>query len=67
MSEKKKFEIPTTCALMFMLMIICAVATWIIPAGAYDMEKVGNLNRVVAGTYHVVPSSPQGFGKHVWV
>ncbi len=47
--EKKKFQIPTTCALLFILMIVCAVLTWIIPAGAYEMEKVGNLNKVIAG------------------
>ena len=49
MEKKKKFQIPTTCALLFMLMIVCAVLTWIIPAGAYETEKVGNLNKVIAG------------------
>lgn len=58
--DKKKFEIPTTCALLFMLLIFCAILTWIIPAGAYDTEKVGNLNRVIAGTYHVIESTPVG-------
>ncbi|MCI8510797.1 MAG: YfcC family protein [Lachnospiraceae bacterium] len=59
-NKKKKFQIPTTCALLFMMMIVCAVLTWIIPAGAYDMEQVGNTNRVIAGTYHVVESTPVG-------
>ena len=27
MEKKKKFQIPTTCALLFMLMIVCAVLT----------------------------------------
>ena len=49
MEKKKKFQIPTTCALLFMLMIVCAVLTWIVPAGAYETEKVGNLNKVIAG------------------
>jgi len=59
-AQKKKFQMPTTCALLFMLMIVCAIMTWIIPAGAYDMVKVGKLNKVVPGTYHVIASSPQG-------
>ena len=59
-NNKKKFEIPTTCALLFMLLLFCAVLTWIIPAGAYDTEKVGNTNRVIAGTYHVIESTPVG-------
>lgn len=58
--DKKKFQIPTTCALLFMLMIVCAILTWIIPAGAYDTEQVGNTNRVIAGTYHVIESTPVG-------
>lgn len=59
-AQKKKFQMPTTCALLFMLMIVCAIMTWIIPAGAYDMVKVGKLNKVVPGTYHVIASAPQG-------
>ncbi|MBQ2404289.1 MAG: hypothetical protein II280_02615 [Lachnospiraceae bacterium] len=58
-NNKKKFEIPTTCALLFMLLLFCAVLTWIIPAGAYDTEKVGNTNRVIAGTYHVIDKIEQ--------
>ncbi len=58
--DKKKFQIPTTCALLFMLMIFCAILTWIIPAGAYDTEQVNGTNRVIAGTYHVIESTPVG-------
>ena len=58
--EKKKLVIPTTCALLFILMIVCAVLTWIVPAGEYDTETVDGINKVIAGTYHVVESSPQG-------
>ena len=30
------------------------------PAGAYETEKVGNPNKVIAGTYHVIDSTPVG-------
>lgn len=43
-----------------MLMIVCAILTWIVPAGEFDTEKVGNLNKVIAGTYHTVDASPVG-------
>lgn len=59
-TKKKKLQIPTTCALLFMIMIVCAILTWIIPAGAYDMEKTGGLNKVIAGTYHTVQGTPVG-------
>ena len=62
METKKKFkmEMPSTCALLFMLTIFAAVLTWIIPAGEFDTEKVGNTTRVIAGTYHTIEQSPQG-------
>ena len=62
MEKKKKFkmEMPSTCALLFMLTIFAAVLTWIIPAGEFDTEKVGNTTRVIAGTYHTIEQSPQG-------
>lgn len=59
-NNKKKLQIPSTCALLFMLMIVCAILTWIVPAGEFDTEKVDNLNKVIAGTYHTVEASPVG-------
>lgn len=59
-NNKKKLQIPSTCALLFMLMIVCAILTWIVPAGEFDTEKVGNLNKVIAGTYHTVDASLVG-------
>ncbi|MCQ5146054.1 YfcC family protein [Enterocloster bolteae] len=60
MKRKSSFKIPNTCALLFMLMMVAAVLTWIIPAGEYDTEKVGSVTRVIAGTYHTVERNPQG-------
>ena len=59
-NNKKKLQIPSTCALLFMLMIVCTILTWIVPAGEFDTEKVGDLNKVIAGTYHTVEASPVG-------
>lgn len=58
--KKKKLEFPNTCALLFMLTIFVAILTWIIPAGEFDTEQVGNVNRVIAGSYHTIEQSPQG-------
>ena len=59
-NNKKKLQIPSTCALLFMLMIVCAILTWIVPAGEFDTEKVDNLNKVIAGTYHNYHGSRTG-------
>ena len=32
-----------------------AIATWIVPAGTYDLDKEGS---PIPGTYHEVPSHP---------
>ncbi|NBI67911.1 YfcC family protein [Pseudoflavonifractor sp. 60] len=60
MKEKKQFKIPYTYTVLFIMMILAAIMTWIIPAGEYDTEKVGNVTRVIAGTYHAVAATPQG-------
>lgn len=65
-NNKKKLQIPSTCALLFMLMIVCAILTWIVPAGEFDTEKVGDLNKVIAGTYHTVEASPSVRGQLSW-
>ena len=56
--REKKFHMPTAYTILFLLLILVAAATWIIPAGSYDYED----GVPVAGTYHTVEQSPQGPG-----
>lgn len=56
--EKPKFRMPTAYTILFLLIILVAIATWLIPAGAY--EYVDGVP--VAGTYHEVTPNPQGVG-----
>src|SRR2546427_679836 len=59
-AEKKKgFQFPSTFAILFALTILVAILTWIIPAGVYNLDAEGNPE---PGTYHQVPSNPQGVG-----
>ena len=55
---KAKFRMPTAYSILFLLIIAVAVATWFIPAGAYDYVD----GVPVAGTYHLVDPNPQGVG-----
>ena len=34
--KKKKISVPHTYVILCMLVLICAIMTWLIPAGAYD-------------------------------
>ncbi|MAU21172.1 MAG: C4-dicarboxylate ABC transporter [Martelella sp.] len=54
---------PTAYTILFLLIVLVAALTWIIPAGQYDRvmnEEVGR-EIAVAGTYHEVDPNPQGF------
>ncbi len=61
MAEKKKNkQFIDTCALLFLLTCVAAVLTWIVPAGQYQYEEVDGINRVIAGSYAIIDSNPQG-------
>lgn len=55
---KSKFHMPTAYTILFLLIILVAIATWVIPAGQYDYVD----GVPVAGTYHEVAQNPQGLG-----
>ena len=57
--NQKKFHMPTAYTILFLLLILVAAATWIIPAGSYDYVD----GVPVAGTYHTVEQNPQGVGE----
>lgn len=60
MAEKKKFKIhmPHVITLIFFLIIVVAILTWILPSGEFErtiMEtSTGEREVAVAGTYHTV-------------
>jgi uncharacterized ion transporter superfamily protein YfcC len=53
---KKKFTFPTAFTILFLLLIVIALATWFIPAGSYDYDADG---APIPGTYHSVEQNPQ--------
>ncbi|WP_272007598.1 YfcC family protein [Roseovarius sp. ZX-A-9] len=54
---------PTAYTILFLLIILVAALTWIIPAGSYDrvMSEAVGKEIAVAGTYKEVDPNPQGF------
>ena len=54
--SKRKFTFPTAFTILFILLVLIALATWIIPAGSYDYNEAGE---PIPGTYHTVPANPQ--------
>ena len=60
--EKTKFRMPTAYTILFLLIILVAICTWIIPAGAYDYVD----GVPVAGTYHETASSTGATTRRPW-
>jgi len=54
---------PTAYTILFLLIVLVAALTWIIPAGQYDRAMNEEVGREVAvpGTYQTVDPNPQGF------
>ncbi len=48
---------PSAYTILFMIICLVAILTWIIPAGAYNTDKAGN---IIAHTYKSVTANPQG-------
>ena len=54
--SRSRFTLPSAYTILFALIVLMAIATWIIPAGAYQLDKEG---APVPGTYKEVPGTPQ--------
>jgi uncharacterized ion transporter superfamily protein YfcC len=56
--EKHGFTFPSAYTILFLLIIVFTILTWIIPAGKYNVDASGNL---IPGTYHTVARNGQKF------
>jgi len=53
--HKSRFTLPSAYTILFALIVLAAIATWIIPAGTYQLNQKGE---PVPGTYHEVAGHP---------
>ena len=60
--KKWTFKLPqlNTLSIIFSIILLVTVMTWIVPSGSYDRVLSDGREVVVAGTYHSVESQPQG-------
>ncbi|MDD5935494.1 MAG: YfcC family protein, partial [Clostridiales bacterium] len=56
----KRFKMPTAYTIMLIIIIVMAILTWIIPAGAY--EYTPDSGEPITGSYHQIAQNPQGIG-----
>ncbi len=63
-TKKKSFKVPHTYVIIFSILLLVALATYIIPAGEYErQENASGRTVVVENSYHHVERSPQGISK----
>lgn len=59
---KRKFSMPNTFTIIYILIVLVAILTWVLPAGQFDQiyDEANDRYISVAGTYHEVEKHPQG-------
>lgn len=61
----KKLKIPHTYAITSTIILVCALLTWIIPAGEYERQQVvvdgAERTVIVNDSFHAVEASPQSY------
>lgn len=60
LNKKKKFSMPHSYVTLVIIIVFCALLTWMIPAGNFDRVLDESLGReiVVPGTFKIVESNP---------
>ena len=61
-----KIKIPSSFTIIFSLIVIMTILTYVLPAGEFSKEEMREVNGsmkevIVAGTYHTVDRAPRGF------
>ncbi|HEX6326206.1 MAG TPA: YfcC family protein [Jiangellaceae bacterium] len=55
-AKKGRFTLPSAYTILFALIVLAALATWLVPAGTYQLDDEGS---PIPGTYEEVESNPQ--------
>ncbi|GJI99068.1 C4-dicarboxylate ABC transporter [Duganella caerulea] len=56
----KKFKLPHTFVLLFIILALIAGATWLVPGGKYDTHLVNGKQLIDPASFHYIASAPQG-------
>ncbi|WP_069839798.1 YfcC family protein [Bacillus sp. F56] len=56
--KRMTFKMPDAYVLLFIIAFICAIASYIVPAGEFDRVTKGDVTTAVPGSYHSIEQSP---------
>ena len=54
-------RIPHAVTMLFLIIVFVTLLTYIIPAGEFKRVLIEGRNRVIPGSYNIIPSTPIGF------
>lgn len=57
--KSRTFRMPSAYTILFGIILIMMLLTWVIPAGQYEYAQNGDITQPIAGTYHRVESNAQ--------
>ena len=62
LKKKKGIQLPHIYVLLFAIIVVCTILTWVLPAGEFDrvMNEATGRTVAVGGTFHTVKQSPVG-------
>ena len=62
LKKKKGITLPHIYILLFSIIVVCTILTWVLPAGEFDrvVNEATGRTVAVAGTFHTVEQSPVG-------
>ncbi|MGD2121703.1 MAG: AbgT family transporter [Gemmatimonadota bacterium] len=56
--EKSRFKVPHTLVLLFAMVVLAQILTYLLPAGAFDrVENAAGRMQVVPGSFHLTPDA----------
>lgn len=61
-SKKRNIKVPDAFVLVFIMIILAVVATYLIPAGEFERIESDGRTVVVPGSYEEIPQNPRGIG-----
>lgn len=57
---KKRWEFPDTYVIVFGVMLLAVLATYLMPAGSFEREEIDGVTTIVPDTYETVENEPAG-------
>ncbi|GGD23289.1 YfcC family protein [Pontibacillus salipaludis] len=59
--KNRKWEMPDTYVILFAVLLLASIATYLVPSGSFERETIDGVERVIPGTYSEVDGNPAGF------